>query len=77
MEAPLPPPAKPLCPASLTAEVQAEPAPPSGIGAAALHAAVGDPFYEWLAVTYPTWARELAKRLDDAKADCKAAEDHQ
>lgn len=75
--APLPPPS---CPAPALAPLTAEPLPPAGISASALHSwlslmygTAGEAFFEWLAIDHPTWARELARRLESTQAECKKA----
>lgn len=65
----------------MVAPLTAEPRPPAGVDATRLATTLrqtfgqpGADFYQWLAVSHPVWARELAQRLAKAQATCKTAE---
>lgn len=81
MQPPTPPAAKLRCPAPATEPVEAEPLPPTGISARALHDSLtarfgpaGDALFKWFSVDEPVWGRNLALRLDTVAADCRQDE---
>ena len=72
---------KPLCPASIVADVDPEPLPPRGFTAAALLDALvkanptaGEAMFQWMSVDHPVWARELGGRFRRAQVECRTGE---
>lgn len=58
-----------------------EPLAPRGVSLSGLHTYLvatygdaGEAFFVWLSVDHPVWARQLAARLESAKAACAVAE---
>ena len=70
---PTPPARAETAPAVARQELQAEPAPPAGVGAAALRraletstdAATAEALYKWIVVDMPEWGREGWRRAEE------------
>jgi hypothetical protein len=69
-----------VCPPEAKAVLQAEPAPPGNFTPPQIHKAltdalgakVGDQVFEWVAVTYPVWARGGWGRAEAVQKWCRA-----